>query len=122
MPARNYSTENFNVFPRIDEISIKYPASGVPVIEYVERNAILLDGKVTFLNDTPQRFTLGINPPAFGDKLPLYNLVNGKAIDGKTVTMQELLVGMGAVIRNDQLKRDTAGDFVAPAEDEPVSE
>jgi hypothetical protein len=105
---RNYSTQNHNVFPRIDEISIKYPASGVPVIEYVERQAVVLNGVVTFLNDTPVRHTLGINPPAFADKLPVYNLATGEKIEGKEVTMQELLLGMGAVIRNDQLKRDGA--------------
>lgn len=38
MPARNYSTLNHNVFPRIDEIVIRYPASGVPEVEYVERD------------------------------------------------------------------------------------
>jgi hypothetical protein len=40
------------------------------------------------------------------DKLPLWNLSTGDKIEGKEVTMQELLLGMGAVIRNDQLKRD----------------
>ena len=117
---RNYSTQNHNVFPRIDEISIKYPASGVPVIEYVERQAVVLNGVVTFLNDTPVRYTLSINPPAFMDKLPLWNLSTGDKIEGKEVTMQELLLGMGAVIRNDQLKRD--GVFNQEASEEVPEE
>lgn len=116
MPVRNYSTLNHNVFPRIDEIVIRYPASGVPEVEYVERDAVVLNGKTTFLDSTPVRYKLGINPPNFTDKIQLVNPVTGDVIPDKFITLQELLLGMTAAIRNDQNKRDTANDPVAPTE------
>ncbi len=110
--TRNYDTRT-GIYPRIDRIEIEYPATGLPVIHYVERQAVLISGETKFLDTTPERHTLQIDPTAAG--IPLVHPTTGEVIAGQQVSVQQLMLGMTAVLRADQLRRDAQDTAPAPA-------
>ncbi len=103
---RNYDTRNHQIFPRVERIEIQYPASGVPSIAYTERQAVVLEGHTQFLDGQAQLIGLRINPPNFADRIPLVNPATGEEIPGQTTSLQDVLMAITAVLRNDQLSRD----------------
>lgn len=104
--TRNFDTRDHQIFPRVEKIEIQYPASGTPSIIYSERNAVLLSNGVNFLDGAANLYGLQINPPSFTDRIQLVNPATGEAINGQTTSLQEVLMGITAVIRFDQLRRD----------------
>ena len=104
--SRNYDTTQHKVFPRVTNIIIQYPESGVPVVTYDEVQAIVDgDGKVQHLVAAPSRYTLQINPPSFNDRIGHVNPPTGDSLPGDT-SLRDLMMDITAVIRNDQKRRD----------------
>jgi hypothetical protein len=113
---RNYDTRNHQIFPRVEKIEIYYPASGVPSIIYAERNAVVLGERVNFLEGAADLVGMHINPPTFADRIPLIDPVTGQEIAGKTTSLQDVLLGITAVLRNDQSRRDAEAQASADAQ------
>jgi hypothetical protein len=111
----NYDTRNNQIFPRIERIEIQYPASGIPSITYTERRAVVLDGKTQFLDGAAHPYPLHIEPPKFSDRIPLVNPATGELIEGQTTSLKEVLMGITAVLRNDQVRRDAEAQALADA-------
>jgi hypothetical protein len=102
----NYDTRDHKVYKRIERIEIQYPASGLPTVIYTERSAAVLDGQVRFLDSEATPFNLEINSHEFDGRIQLVNPSTGEPIEGQTTSIQELLMGITAIIRTDQIRRD----------------
>lgn len=100
--TRNYDTTTHKPYPRITEVNIEYAESGRPAIEYVERMAIVDgDGKVRHIDSGAKRHTLDL--AAVTKLVQVVYLVTGELIPGQTVTSQQLMLGLLAFLRADQL-------------------
>lgn len=102
---RNYDTTNHKPYPRVTEISIEYPESGVPRIEYVERMAVVdSDDVVRHLAVQPTRHILDLS--AITEPVQVVNPSTNQPIPGQMVTSQQMVLGLLAFLRADQLRRD----------------
>ncbi len=107
MPARNYDTTTKKPYPRVTQITIKYPTNGVPQVDYLEQMAIVDgDGMVRHLEGGATSHTLALSlitqpvverEPATGAEAP-----------GVTHTSDSVMRGLLAFLRADQLRRDGA--------------
>lgn len=104
---RNYDTTGHKPYPRVIEINISYPSVGVPRIEYIECMAVV-DGNSTVqhIGASATRHTLDL---AFvTEPVEIVHPATGQPIPGQTVTSQQLMLGLLAFLRADQLRRDAA--------------
>lgn len=109
---RNYDTTLGLPYPRVVEIVIKYPESGIPTVEYQERTAIVdAGGSVRLLDGRPEVRLLPL--PAPTQPVGYVDPATGAQIPGST-TMQELLKGVTSVIRRGQLVLDGETDPLQP--------
>ncbi len=109
---RNYDTTIHKPYPRITEINIRYAASGAPQIEYVEQMAIVdADGSVQHLEGGAARHSLDL--AHITDPVQLVEPATGQPIEGQTVTKRQLMLGLLAFLRAEQLRRDTEVDRAA---------
>lgn len=105
--SRNYDTTNHKSYPRITEVNIEYGESGRPVIEYVERMAIVDgDSRVQHLAVQPTRHTLDLG--SITEPVQVVHPDTGTPIPGQTVTSQQIMLGLLAFLRADQMRRDAA--------------
>ena len=103
--SRNYDTTNHKSYPRITEVNIEYGESGRPVIEYVERMAIVDgDGQVRHIDSGATRHTLDL--ASITEPVQVVHPATGVPIPGQTVTSQQLMLSMLAFLRADQVLRD----------------
>ncbi len=111
---RNYDTTTQNPYPRITEVTISYPQSGDPAVEYVERMAIVDgNGHIQHLDNGSTRNVLdlsSINEPA-----QVVNPATGQPIHGMTATRQQVMLGLLAFLRADQVRRDAEVDAAGAA-------
>jgi hypothetical protein len=115
---RNYDTTLGLPYPRVTRIVIEYPESGHPVVEYVERTAIVdAAGSVRLLDGGGQQVRMQMPPPL--QPVQRVNPATGAVMPG-TTSSRELLLGMTALIRRDQLLRDGEINPLAPAEPAPA--
>jgi len=106
---RNYDTTKGLPYPRITKIEIDYSADGKPRIEYVERLAIVdSSGKVQHLDAYLTYHVLDLN--TMTDPVQIVNPATGEPIPGATATGQQVMLGMLAFLRGDQLARDSMAD------------
>ena len=118
---RNYDTTTHKPYPRVTEVLVRYAASGVPTIEYVEQMAVVDgDGRVQHLADGATRHTLDLSQ--ITEPVQIVHPETGAAIPGQVVTQQQLMLGILAFLRADQVRRDTpvvveASDVAGPAQD-----
>lgn len=102
---RNYDTTNNLPYPRVTRIIIDYPESQAPTVDYVERTAIVdSSGAIRMLDGGGQQVRMQV--PGATEPVGLVDPATGASIPGST-TVQELLMGITAMIRRDQLLRDT---------------
>lgn len=102
---RNYDTTNGLPYPRVTRIVIDYPESGIPVVEYTERTAIVdSSGTIRRLDDAGQRIVLEVPPPL--EPIQVVNPATGADIPGMTTTVQDTMLNVTAIIRRDQKRRD----------------
>lgn len=102
---RNYDTTGHKPYPRITKIEIAYSEDGASSVEYVEQMAVVDgDGKVHHIGSVASRHTLNID--AVPDPLQIISPATGQPIPGHTVTRQQLMLGLLACLRADQLRRD----------------
>lgn len=108
--ARNYDTTNSKPYPRVARVEITYSEAGTPCIEYVEQMAIVdADSKVQHLAVQPTRHALDL--ATIGEPVQIVHPTTGQQI-GQTVTSQQLMLGLLAFLRTDQVRRDAALDAV----------
>lgn len=104
---RNYDTTNHKPYPRVSRVEITYSEAGAPTIEYIEHMAVVDgDGKVQYLAAQPSRHILDIG--AIAEPVQVINPATGLPIPGQVATQQQLMLGMLAFLRADQLRRDAA--------------
>lgn len=103
----NYNTKNGLPFPRVSNIYLSYPTNGKPLLTYTERMAIAdAGGQVHFLDTAPQQCTIEIDFSQANEPIQLINPETGDNIPGMVSSLQELLLGLTAVIRVDQIARE----------------
>lgn len=111
---RNYDTTNGLPYPRVTRIVIDYPESGIPLVEYTEHTAIVdSGGTIRRLNDVGQRIMLQVPPP--NEPVQVINPATDADIPGVTTTVQQTMLGITALIRRDQKRRDQPPPAPAPA-------
>lgn len=103
---RNYDTTNGLPFVRIRRITADYSPNVPPSISYDEERAMVdSDGKVHSLSDVAIKYTVSIPAENVGARIGLIDLDTGAPIEG-TTSLLDLIMGIGALIRADQLRRD----------------
>jgi hypothetical protein len=103
----NFNTKNGLPFPRVSHINLSYPTEGKPLLTYDQRMAIAdSNGVVHFLDNAPQQCTIEIDLTKGNDAIQLINPETGENIPGAVSSLQELLLGLTAVIRMDQKARE----------------
>jgi hypothetical protein len=111
---RNYDTTTQHPYPRITEVTLSYPKSGDPTVEYVERMAIVDgSGHVQHLDNGSTRQVLDL--AAINEPVQIVNPATGQPIPGMTVTRQQVMLGLLAFLRADQVRRDADADAVGVA-------
>ena len=104
---RNYDTTNHKPYPRVTALDIKYDKSGVPSVEYVEQMAVVDgNGEIQHIDESVNRYALEFS--LITEPVQLVNPVTGEAIPGQFTTTQQLMLGLLAFLRADQLRRDAA--------------
>ena len=104
---RNYDTTNGLPFPRVSSVHFTYPTEGNPLMTYNERNAIIdASGQVHFIDGGERQCTFEVDFSKALDPIHLIDPKTGTVIAGATTTIQELLLGLTALIRGDQAERD----------------
>lgn len=112
---RNYDTTNHRPYPRVTAISIQYSAAGVPLIEYIEQMAVV-DGTGTVQHiDVPSSRHI-LDLAAITEPVQMVYPATGKAIPGKSVTSEDLQLGILAFLRADQKRRDGPAESAESAE------
>lgn len=115
---RNYDTTGHKPYPRITDISISYSTAGVPRIEYVEQLAVVDgDDNVQHIGTASTRHALDMGQ--ITEPVQIVNPITGAVIPGQTVTSQQLMIGILAFLRADQVRRD-AEHAAAAVQAEPA--
>ena len=105
--ARNYDTTTQKPYPRISGVHISYPATGMPLLTYTERDAIVdSDGQVHFLDSGERQCTVEIDMSKRDDPIQIVNPATGAAIPGMTTNIKQIIMCITAMIRADQVARD----------------
>ncbi len=104
---RNYDTTNGLPFVRIRRITADYSPNVPPSISYDEERAMVdSDRKVHSLSEVAVKHTLIVSPGSVETRIGLIDLDTGEPVEG-TTSLMDLIMGIGALIRADQLRRDT---------------
>lgn len=104
---RNYDTTSHKPYPRVTLIEIKYDRAGVPSAEYIEQLAVVDgNGEIQHIDESASRYALEFG--LITEPVQLVSPVTGEAIPGKFTTTQDLMLGLLAFLRADQLRRDAA--------------
>lgn len=111
---RNYDTTTQNPYPRITEVTISYPQSGDPTVEYVERMAIVDGSKNVQHLDNGSTINV-LDLAAINEPVQIVNPATGQPILGMAVTRQQVMLGLLAFLRADQLRRDADADAAGTA-------
>lgn len=104
---RNYNTTDHKPYPRITDIAIAYSPAGVPSVQYVEQTAVVDgSGQVHHIGTDATRHTLELS--AITEPVQIIHPATGEPIPGQMITSHQLMLGLLAFLRADQLRRDTA--------------
>jgi hypothetical protein len=102
---RNYDTTQHKIYPRVPSVTMQYAESGIPVVEYTERDAVVDgDGAVRHINGGGIQVAMQFD--ALPDTVQCVNPATGESIPGMMVTKQQVMLGVLAFVRADQLRRD----------------
>lgn len=112
---RNYDTTGHKPYPRITKIDITYSEAGIPAIEYVEQTAVVDgNGSVQHIGAGATRHTLDL--ASVTEPVQIVHPATGLPIPGQTVTSQQLMLGLLAFLRADQVRRDAQQDAAEAAQ------
>lgn len=118
---RNYDTTAHTPYPRITDISLHYAADGSVAAEYTEVMAVVDgNGAVQHLSNGASRHRLDMD--TITEPVQIVHPATGAAIPGQTVTKQQLMLGLLAFLRADQMRRDAAAEFVTQSVIDPIAE
>lgn len=113
MTPRNYDTTQHKPYPRVTQVTIDYSQSGVPTVRYVEQLSVVDgDNKVQHLASAPVQRLLDLSK--IQAPIQIVNPSTGADIPGMTVTIQQLMLGILAVLRADQKRLDGVNDESQP--------
>ncbi|MEN9885470.1 MAG: hypothetical protein RL758_48 [Pseudomonadota bacterium] len=111
---RNYDTTKRIPYPRITEVTLRYPESGLPVVEYTEVMAIVdATGQVQHLDRGATRHVMDLT--AITEPVQIPDPATGQPIPGQTAEKRQVMLGLLAYLRADQLRRDAEADNAAGA-------
>jgi hypothetical protein len=104
---RNFDTTTQKPYPRISGVHISYPTSGMPLLTYTERDAIVdADGIVHFIDNGERQCSVEIDMAKRDEPIQLVNPATGAAIPGAFTNIKQIIMVITAMIRADQAKRD----------------
>jgi len=111
---RNYDTTGHKPYHRITKTEITYSAHGTPAIEYVEQLAVV-DGnnEVQHIGAGATRHALDL--ASIAEPVQIVHPATGAPIPGQTVTSQQLMLGLLAFLRSDQVRRDAQDNAASAA-------
>jgi len=103
--SRNYDASQVGrPYVRVPSIQIKYPSPLHATVTFQEVEAVVLqDGSVRQIGDLGER-SFSVDPGDMDDVLQLRDPTTGNVIPGATMTVQQLMLGMLAIIRREQTK------------------
>lgn len=105
--SRNYDTTNHKPYPRVTLVEIKYSRTGMPTAEYVEQMSVVDgDGNVQHIDASANRYELDFS--SIVEPVQIVDPTTGAAIPGQFATSQQIMLGLLAFLRADQLRRDAA--------------
>lgn len=108
MSANYDSSANGALYRRVDRIAIEYSTPLTAQIRANETTAVkAADGTVYKVRDE-RTLAIDVAPTDFGTVLQLRDPTTGAAIPGATMTVQQLMLGMLAFLRVEQLRLDAA--------------
>ena len=95
---RNYDTTNGKPYPRVTQITIKYTTAGVPLIDYLEQQAIVDgDNMVRHLEGGATSHTLDLSQ--LTQPVQAVDPATGADIPGLTFTADQVMLGLLAFLR-----------------------
>lgn len=103
--TRNYDTTNHQPYPRVTKIEISYSESGSPVVRYQEQMSVV-DGNNQVQHLATQATSHFLDLSQITEPVPLVVPSTGAVIPGQSVTTQQMMLGLLAFMRADQLRRD----------------
>lgn len=103
---KNYDSSAVGVpYIRVPSIQISYPQPLHATIRFQEVEAVILaDGSTRQLNEMGER-SFNVTPGQMADVIQLVDPTTGLDIPGHTMTVMQLMLGMLAVIRREQLSQ-----------------
>lgn len=101
---RNYDSSQVGVpYVRVPTIQISYPQPLHGSIKFQEVEAVILaDGTPRQLNELGER-SFTVTPAQMSDVIQLVDPTTGNDIPGQTTTVLQLMLGILAMIRREQL-------------------
>jgi hypothetical protein len=89
-------------------VEIKYDRDGRPTAEYIEQMAVVDgDGIVQHVEASATRQVLEFTAQS-NQLVQIYHPITGEPIPGQFTNMQQVMLGLLAFLRADQLRRDAA--------------
>jgi len=103
---RNYDSSQVGVpYIRVPAIQINYPQPLHAAIRFQEVEAVILaDGSPRQLNELGER-SFTVSPSQMSDVIQLVDPTTGVDLPGQTMTVMQLMLGMLAVIRREQVSQ-----------------
>jgi hypothetical protein len=105
----NYDTTVGKPFPRVTDIKINYPiAPAMPTLTYNESTCLYdSDGKLHILSSAENTYSILLDLSKARDPIQLVSPSTGVAIEGASTTYTQLMMSLLAIIRHDQMTRDS---------------
>lgn len=104
MPVNFDASQVGRPYVRVPSIQIRYPEPLHASVTFQEVEAVVLqDGTVRQIGELGER-SFSVKPSDMDDILQLQDPTTGAAIPGATMTVQQLMLGMLAMIRREQTK------------------
>lgn len=103
---RNYDSSQVGVpYIRVPSIQIEYPQPLHASVKLSEVEAVMLaDGSIRQLNELGE-ISFMVTPAGMADVLRLVDPTTGDDIPGATMTVQQLMLGILAMVRREQRKQ-----------------
>lgn len=112
----NYVANQVGVpYTRVRQMTIDYQRPNTASVRCIETQSVLLaDGSVSALPRPESDLLITIQPQDFARSVQLVHPDTGLAIPGATMTIQQIMLGILAVVREAQVARDLAASAPAP--------
>ncbi|MGL6014372.1 MAG: hypothetical protein ACRC0J_23125 [Shewanella oncorhynchi] len=118
---KKFDTTNHTPYARVTRVEIDYSQDGKPHVEYIERKAVV-DGNGNVQHIGAEMVRHDIDFSLLPDVFQVVDPATCEKLDGQTVTVHDVMLGMLAILRADQVLRSGWVDGEAVEDDEIEAE